>query len=167
MEENQFVTVRIGSEVFGVPIEIVEGIIAWEPLIRLPKTPAFLSGLLSVRGNILPVIDLRVRLEVNVTSPSPSHRILLLQMNQFHYGAIVDAVCSVERLAEGAVERNIPMAIPFSDTLIAGIARREQDMVILLKPEGLLSENERHRMETVTRRAEKQQAASEREPVAA
>ncbi len=150
LEDNQVVTVRIGAEVFGLPIATVEGIIGWEPLTHLPKMPVFLSGLISVRGSILPVMDLRTRLGMEATPPTSSHRILMLNIESVRFGAIVDEVCSVERLSEATIERSIPLAVSLADDYFAGVVNRESGMVILLKPEGLLTHSEREHLDKLT-----------------
>jgi len=154
LEDNQVVTVLIGAEVFGLPIESVEAIIGWEPLTQLPKMPVFLSGLISVRGSILPVMDLRTRLDMEATSPTSSHRILMLNVESVRFGAIVDAVCSVERLSEATIERSIPLAVSFADDYFAGVVNRESGMVILLNPAGLLTHSERDHLDKLCMPAE-------------
>src|SRR5579871_185883 len=90
--DNQMVTILLGGEVFGVPLLVAEAIIAWEPLTRVPRTPNFIAGILSVRGSVLPVMDLRVRLGIEASAPTPAHRILILQLEGVRFGAIVDGV---------------------------------------------------------------------------
>ncbi len=151
--EIQAVTVKLGAEVFGLPIETVEAIVAWEPLTRLPRMPAFVSGVLSVRGSVLPIMDLRVRFGLEPTAPTHAHRILILLVEGVRFGAIVDAVCSVERLAESHIERNVPLVVSLSDEFIGGVVNRESGMIILVKPEGLLTESERKRLDKVAQQA--------------
>jgi purine-binding chemotaxis protein CheW len=148
--DNHRITFHLGGKLFGVPLRVVEAIIAWEPPTHLPKTPDFITGLLSVRGSALPVMDLRVRLGIQASAPTPAHRILVLQLEGVRFGAIVDGVKSVERLPEERIERDIPLTTSLSNEFMEGVAHLDAELIILLKPEGVLAKKERERVARLT-----------------
>src|SRR5689334_21836009 len=92
---ERIVTLGIGQEVYGIAIERVESVVRWEPLTRLPRLPRFLAGLYNLRGQVVPVIDLRLRLELPAGECRPNHRIVITRSEDMTVGLIVDAVREV------------------------------------------------------------------------
>src|SRR5579872_2054251 len=78
--EAQFVTLGIDRETFAVPVELVLEILAMRPLFRVPEAPPHLAGLIDVRGQAVPVIDLRLKLGLAPRDVSADTRILVLDV---------------------------------------------------------------------------------------
>src|ERR1700712_4765096 len=78
--DAQFVTLGIEQEVFAVQVEAVVEILDIRPMLRLPEAPAYLAGLIDVRGRSVPVIDLRVKLGLPAIAATPTSRILVLEI---------------------------------------------------------------------------------------
>src|SRR6185369_12304933 len=101
-----------------------------------PRTPGFLTGIITVRGAVIPVIDLRARLKLPVTPPTRAARILVVVKDGESYGLLVDAVSGVVRLAESEIEVPPSTLAGGEGVFLAGIGRhrvgRRDRMVILL-----------------------------------
>ena len=78
--EAQFVTFGLGEEVFAVPVEVVREILDMRQPFEIPEGPAYLLGLIDVRGQGVPMIDLRLKLGLPTTVPTPHTRILVLDV---------------------------------------------------------------------------------------
>lgn len=101
----QFVVFRLDQEEYGVAIQVVQEIIRIPAgLTRLPKTPAFIEGLVNLRGQLLPVVDLRQRLGLPRLERTERQRIIVLVSHGVRTGFIVDAVAHVCKLAANQLE---------------------------------------------------------------
>ena len=105
-------TFVVGGETYGVDILSIREIIKLREVTEVPRTPAFLIGIISVRGSVIPVIDLRLRLKLPATPPTRAARILVVVKDGEPYGLLVDAVSGVVRLAESEIEEALKGGMP-------------------------------------------------------
>jgi purine-binding chemotaxis protein CheW len=129
-------TFVVGGETYGVDILSIREIIKLREVTEVPRTPRFLIGVISVRGSIIPVVDLRARLRLPVSEPTRAARILVVVQGGDPYGLLVDSVSGVVRLAESEIELP-PSSFAIADgNFLSGIGRyrlgRRDKMVILL-----------------------------------
>src|SRR4030042_6519147 len=99
-EMVQMISFTIGTELFGVRILVVQEIIMMPAITEIPNTPDFIEGVINLRGNIIPVLDLRKRLRLRSSAsssqgPRPGSRILVVEIDQAVTGFIVDSVSKV------------------------------------------------------------------------
>ena len=78
--EAQFVTFSLGEEIFAVPVEVVREILDYAEAFKIPNGPDYLLGLRDVRGQGVPTIDLRLKLGMTKTEPTPHTRVLVLDV---------------------------------------------------------------------------------------
>ena len=95
IETVEFVVVRLDTEYFAFDVEQVAEVFPYSPPVRLPRAPRFLTGVIDVRGQMLPVVDLRLRAEV-AAQDAPRH-VIAVRLGDRFIGAIVDEVCEVYR----------------------------------------------------------------------
>jgi purine-binding chemotaxis protein CheW len=135
-------TVVVGGEVYGVEILSIREIIKLRELTEVPRAPRFLVGVVTVRGLVLPVIDLRLRLRLDAPPLSRQARILVVMHKGERYGLLVDGVRGVVRFADAQVEPPPPSLAPSDAPFLAGIGRyeeaNEERMVILLSLDAVL-----------------------------
>ena len=114
----QLVGFTIGKEQFGVDILMVQEIIRSAPITSVPNSPDFIEGVINLRGNIIPVIELRKRLNLfRKDSKSEDAWILILNINSRVTGFIVDSVTRVLKIMESTIE-------PPPDVVVAGLANQ-------------------------------------------
>ncbi len=101
---SEFLVFSVGDELMGLPLASVREILKLVPVTDVPRAPEDVLGILSVRGRITTVFDLRRRLRMPPASPTRHARILLLQTKDEIMGARVDAVHHVERLRDDEIE---------------------------------------------------------------
>jgi purine-binding chemotaxis protein CheW len=114
----QLVGFTIGNEQFGVNILMVQEIIRSAPITSVPNSPEFIEGVINLRGNIIPVIELRKRLNLfREESSSKDSWILILDINSRVTGFIVDSVTRVLKILESTIE-------PPPEVVVAGLANQ-------------------------------------------
>lgn len=143
---RQYVTLGIGSETFAVEVQSVSEILDMRPIAHMPNAPAFLLGLIDVRGRGVPVIDLRVKLGLPPTPPTEQTRILVLDAELAGksevVGLLVDRVFEVTELDEHRLEAPPEIGSRWRSDYITGIGRRNGAFVIIFGLDALLSGEE-------------------------
>jgi purine-binding chemotaxis protein CheW len=129
-------TFVVGGETYGLDILHIREIIKVVEITEVPRTPGFLLGVISVRGLVIPVIDLRARLRLDHLPLTRAARILVADRDGEPFGLLVDAVTGVVRFADAEIEPP-PSTLSVADAnFLAGIGRyslgKRQKMVILL-----------------------------------
>lgn len=143
-DDVQVVIFRLGAEEFGVPIMSVQEIVRVpELLTRVPKTPAFVEGVINLRGTVLPVIDQRTRLGMAALERNDRQRIMVYTLGGLRTGFIVDSVAEVLRIGRQAIAP-APTLSDEQGLLITRVARLDGDkrLVMLIDPEHLLGRTE-------------------------
>ena len=144
MADEQFVIFRLGDQEYGLPIAAVDEI-ARPPdhISRLPKAPAFIDGVINLRGSVVPIVDLRRRFELAPMELGSARRILVLAVAGGKTGFMVDGVSEVMRVPLDAI-RPAPELSPEQMRLISRVANldREGRMILLVDPTQLLDQVE-------------------------
>lgn len=142
--ESQFVTFSLGEEVFAVPVETVREILDHEDAFKIPHGPDYLLGLRDVRGQGVPVIDLRLKLGMTKTIKTPHTRILVLDIpikeRVLALGLVADKVFEVTPFRRDQIETAPDIGVHWRSDYIAGIVRREGDFVVIVDLARLFSD---------------------------
>jgi len=134
--ESQFVTFSLGAEIFAVPVTVVREILDHEDPFKIPHGPDYLLGLRDVRGQGVPVIDLRVRLGMSKTIRTNDTRILVLDIpiegKTLAIGLVADKVYEVTPFRRDQIEAAPDIGVRWRSDYIAGVVRRETDFVVII-----------------------------------
>jgi purine-binding chemotaxis protein CheW len=143
-EDQLFVGFHIGDEEFGVPIQYVQEIIWLPEITRVPRTPPFIEGIINLRGNVLPVIDLRKRFGMPARHATESTSIVVVDIDGHRSGVIVDEVSEVRRLAADAIEPPPAVAGSIDTSFVKGIGKLDggSRMLMILDLDGIVAVNE-------------------------
>jgi len=139
-DDEQVVVFRLDKEEFGVPIRSVQEIVRVpDELTRVPHAPQFVEGVINLRGSVLPVIDLRIRLGLSRVERSDRQRIMVFLLNGVRTGFVVDQVAEVLRISKHAIEP-APSLSSEQGKLLSRMANLEKQkrMVQLLEPSHLI-----------------------------
>ncbi len=130
----QLVGFKIGTELFGVSILMVQEIIRSAPITTVPNSPDFIEGIINLRGNIVPVIDLRKRLNIfNKKADYEKSWILILNVADRVTGFIVDFVTKVMKIDENTVEPPPDIVVAgLESQYIRGVCKLDKGLLILL-----------------------------------
>lgn len=145
-EVLQLVTFRLGNEEFGVNIHDLQEIIRMMPITRVPNAPPFVEGVVNLRGQVIPIIELRRRIGMEASPHDKSTRIIVVQLGKKTVGFIVDAVGEVKRIPGRVVEPPPPIVAGIESEYISGVGKLEEQLLILLDLNRLLSEEERRQL---------------------
>ena len=143
--ESQFVTFSLDSEIFAVPVEVVREILDHEEAFKIPHGPDYLLGLRDVRGQGVPVVDLRLRLGMTKTEKTPHTRILVLDVQigekMLTLGLVADRVYEVTPFRYDEVEGAPDIGITWRSDYIAGVVRRNGSFVVIVDLARLFSDS--------------------------
>jgi purine-binding chemotaxis protein CheW len=129
---KQFVIYGLAGEQFGVDIAAVESIIKMQTIAAVPQAPDYVEGVTNLRGEVLPVIDLRKRFAIPVTDKRDETRIIVVEIEGQHVGMIVDAVTEVLTLEDDDIEAPSTLVIGSNVDFITGIAKVGDQLVTLI-----------------------------------
>ncbi len=136
MPENssagKWVAFRLGEEEFAIAIEHVNIIERLQPITHLPRTPAHVEGVVSLRGEVIPVISLRAKLGMTPIGADDDTRVIILQSSQGKVGMIVDAVTKVTAVTSEEVEPAPALISDVGSRFIVGVVKQDQHLIILL-----------------------------------
>jgi len=135
---TQFLTFALGDEEYGVAILNVQEIKGYSPATPIPNTPAYVKGVMNLRGAIVPVIDLRLRLGMPAATYGPFTVIVVMAVGAKVVGAIVDAVSDVVTIADADVQAAPTFGTDVDLRFVAGIAQAGETLVVLLDAETML-----------------------------
>lgn len=144
-EQLRFLVFRLGDDEFGLPIGVVDEVARTpEQITRLPKTPAFLEGVINLRGEVLPIVDQRKRFDMPPLADAARRRLIVVKTERHKAGLIVDSVSEVLRSSADAIEP-APDLAGETTRLVHGVINLEQAgrLILLLDPSELLSGTER------------------------
>jgi purine-binding chemotaxis protein CheW len=143
-DDEQVVIFRLDKEEFGAPIASVQEIVRVpEALVRVPQAPSFVEGVINLRGSVLPVIDLRLRLGLQQVERTDRQRIMVFLISDVRTGFIVDQVAEVLKIPKAAIEAS-PQLSDQQSKLLSRMANLEKQkrMVQLIDPPHLMEKKE-------------------------
>ena len=151
-DELQLVTFNLGNEEYGIPIVQIQEINRLGRITRVPNTPEFVEGVTNLRGEVIPVIDLRKRFGIEARERDDRTRLVIVQIGGKKTAFIVDWVNEVARLSKKDIEPPPSMLEAEVDLrFISGIAKvGEERMIIILDVEEILSPEERAELERMS-----------------
>lgn len=138
----QLVSFKIGNEEFGVNILKVQEINRMMQITKVPNAPEFVDGVINLRGRIIPIIDLRIRLGMAKKEQDKSTRIVVVELDGKTVGFIVDEVSEVLRIPTNITEPPPPMVAGINADYITAVGKLEDRLLILLDMEKILSDTE-------------------------
>jgi purine-binding chemotaxis protein CheW len=139
---KQWVCFKLGDEEFGVDILKVREIVRIQSITHVPQTPTSMAGVINLRGNVIPVIDLPKKLGISDSKQDDKTRIIVFAVNDKLIGMIVDAVERVLRIRENQVESPPDIGAGLIQEYIMGMGKVEEDLIILLNIDKILTEEE-------------------------
>ncbi|MBU3545137.1 chemotaxis protein CheW [Polynucleobacter sp. MWH-Mekk-B1] len=142
LESQEFLTFVLGSEIYGIDILKVQEIRGYDSVTSIANTPEFIKGVINLRGHIVPIVDLRIKLHLERISYDEFTVVIILNMSDRIVGIVVDGVSDVLHLGVNEI-RPVPDIVSGIDTrYIIGLASIEDRMLILVDIEQLMDSHE-------------------------
>ncbi len=144
-ERLEFLTFTLGLEDYGLDILKVKEIRGWEKIRELHNTPDFIKGVLDLRGNIVPIVDLRIRFNLDEVNYLPTTVIIVLTVgdnDENMMGIVVDSVSDVLAITRDDIKIAPSLGSKIKTDYVIGMVTKEEHMVMLLDSEKLLDSEE-------------------------
>jgi purine-binding chemotaxis protein CheW len=136
---SEFLTFRLGAEEYGIDILRVQEIRSYEAPTRIANAPSFIKGVVNLRGVIVPVVDLRIKLNCDKVEYNGFTVVIVLNVHGRVVGAVVDSVSDVLELSQDLIKPAPEMNSTVDTGFITGIASVGERMLILMDIEALMS----------------------------
>lgn len=130
--EEQMVVLDVGNESYGIPVKQVREIVRVPPITRVPNGPAFLEGVINLRGQVIPVMDLRKHLGIEGATETRRSRVVVSELGRHTVGLMVDAVSEVVMISTADIEPPPAIIASGADSQIRGVARLGDRLVLFL-----------------------------------
>ena len=140
--QGEYLTFRLGAEEYGIDILRVQEIRSYEAPTRIANAPAFLKGVVNLRGVIVPIVDLRLKLGCDSAEYNHFTVVIVLNVRGRVVGAVVDSVSDVLELAGEAIRPAPQLNATIDASYITGIGSVADRMLILMDIEALMSSND-------------------------
>lgn len=142
-EEIKVIVFGLANEEYGIEVEKVRTIERMIPITRVPKTPAFIKGVINLRGVVLPVIDLRGRFNLAETEQTESSRIIIVAVNDLEVGFIVDTANDVIDIDTDSIDSPPEVVGGIKAKYLHGVAKiGDNRLLIMLNLAEVLNKNE-------------------------
>ncbi|WP_426958714.1 chemotaxis protein CheW [Muricoccus radiodurans] len=136
--ERELISFRIGAQEFCVDIMAVREIRGWTPATPLPHAPAYVRGVINLRGAVLPIVDLAERLGLPPSEPSQRHVIIVAQVGKQVLGLLVDAVSDILTVGDAVIQPPPDVASERVRLFVRGLLAIDQRMVSLISLDRVL-----------------------------
>jgi purine-binding chemotaxis protein CheW len=136
---GEFLTFRLGAEEYGIDILKVQEIRSYEQPTRIANAPAFIKGVVNLRGVIVPIVDLRLKLSCDSAEVNGFTVVIVLNVRGRVVGAVVDSVSDVLELSADQIKPAPAMNSSVDSGFITGIGNVAERMLILMDIEALMS----------------------------
>ncbi len=149
MAIRQFVKFLVGDEMFGVDIKLVREINKLQDFFKVPNTPPFIEGLVNLRGKVLTVFNLRKRLGMDDKEFDENSKIIVVNYNELLVGFTVDMVTEIIKVPEENIEQTPPSIKGFDKKFLAGVAKLDDKLILMLDLTKVLSPDEETEIENI------------------
>lgn len=141
-ESNEFLSFFLGEEHYALDIMTVKEIRGYETVTKIANAPSFIKGVINLRGDIVPIIDLRIKFSVGEATYTEFTIVIMLNVCDRIVGIVVDGVSDVIKLQDEDIRPPPEFGVAFDSKYLLGLASLEEHMVILVNIESLISSDE-------------------------
>ena len=138
----QLVTFRLKDESYGINVMQVQEVLRISEIAPVPGAPAYVLGIINLRGNVVTVIDTRTRFGLPTTERDDASRIVIIESDQQVVGILVDSVAEVVELRQSEIDSAPNIGNDESSRYIQGVASRDEDLLIVVDLNKLLTDEE-------------------------
>ncbi len=132
VETTQFIVIRFGDEQYGIDIRYIDNIVRMQHITRVPKMPAYLKGVINLRGEVIPVISMRLKMGLAADEITKASRIIVVKLEQEgNVGFIVDEVKEVVQLTADEIEKITYNAKDEKANLINAVGKHNGELISL------------------------------------
>lgn len=145
-ETNQYMTFKLGDEIFAINVAKVREVLEVPQITRVPTAPRYMRGVVNVRGQSIPVVDLRTRFGLPLEAETVQSRIIVMELEidgeVSVLGGMADSVHEVIELEPGNINPPPRIAMRWRSEFIQGMGKRGDDFIIILDFDSVFSNDE-------------------------
>jgi purine-binding chemotaxis protein CheW len=130
---KQYICFQVGQSRYALPLGPVAQVLRFENVTPVPMAPGFVEGILNLGGEVVPVINLRLRFGLQRVEPSRRSRVLVVERDGVKHGLLVDGVKEILELEDSSILTGGPPLAGLKAELVAGIAKVRESLVIILE----------------------------------
>ncbi|MDD3205320.1 MAG: chemotaxis protein CheW [Lachnospiraceae bacterium] len=140
VDTTQFIVIKIGNEQFGIDIKFIDNIVRMQSITRVPKVPEYFKGVINLRGEVIPVMSLRLKMGLELDEYTKTTRIIIIKLEQHEgIGVIVDEVKEVVTLETEQIEK-LSYDKDEKQTFVYGVGKVDNSLISLLDLNAVLAE---------------------------
>ncbi|MEZ0330577.1 MAG: chemotaxis protein CheW [Methylophilaceae bacterium] len=147
---KEFLTFVLGDESYGLEILKVQEIRGYDTVTKIANTPAFIKGVINLRGRIVPIVDLRIKFHLSKVDYDEFTVVIILNLSGRVVGMVVDGVSDVMNLQSSQIREVPDIVSKINTSFITGLASIEEKMFILVDIERLMTSEEMELMDQAT-----------------
>ena len=142
-DKKQYIVITFGNEQYGIDISYVDNIVRMQKITRVPKAQPYFKGVINLRGEVVPVMSLRLKMGLEDDVFTNTSRIIILKIEQKGVlGIIVDEVKEVETLGSEEIDKVAHNPKDVKSTFINGIGKNGDDLISLFDISSVVDEKE-------------------------
>ena len=142
----QYLTFKLGEEVFALDVNVVREILDFTRITKVPQTPEFMRGVINLRGSVVPVVDMRLKFGMSATEQTVNTCIVVVEVSlgseQTILGALVDSVQEVFELEPDSIEPAPKIGTRLRTDFIRGMGKRDGQFIMILDIDRIFSGEE-------------------------
>ncbi len=139
VESKQFIVVKFDHEQYGINIQFVQNIVRMMRITRVPNAPSFIKGVINLRGEIVPVMSVRAKFDLEEDEYTNATRIIIVKVEGSAIGLIVDEVLEVIELTDEEIEKLVRDTADEKAKYVWAVGKQGEDLVTLLHVEAIIS----------------------------
>ena len=132
-DTTQYIVIKLGNEQYGIDIRYIDNIVRMQHITRVPKVAGYLKGVINLRGEVIPVMSLRIKMDLSADEITKATRIIILKLEQHGtIGVIVDEVKEVVTLSTDEIEKVTYDAKEERNSFLSGVGKHENELISIL-----------------------------------
>ena len=132
-ETFQYIVIKLGNEQYGIDIRYIDNIVRMQHITRVPKVAGYLKGVINLRGEVIPVMSLRIKMDLSADEITKATRIIILKLEQHGtIGVIVDEEKEVVTLSTDEIEKVTYDAKEERNSFLSGVGKHENELISIL-----------------------------------
>lgn len=141
-DERELIAFRVGQQEFCIDVMMVREVRGWAKATTLPRSPAYVKGVINLRGSVLPIIDLSLRLGMGGVNPTERNVVIVVQIESRQVGILVDAVSDILTTQKSNIQPAPELTSNLIKNFIKGLLPMDGRMVSLISLDNILPNDE-------------------------
>ena len=142
-DSTQYIVIKIGDEQYGIDIKYVDNILRMQKITRVPHTQPYFKGVINLRGEVVPVMSLRIKMNLDDDEITNKSRIIILKVeSNAPVGIVVDEVKEVVSLDERSIDEVVKNSAKAEPSFISGVGKVDEGLISILDLSMVISEKE-------------------------